>query len=101
MTELRDTWFGDANLDNEFNSDDMVYVFAAGRYETGESAGWAAGDWNGDRVFSSGDMVIAFADGGYELGPRTGVAAVPEPASCLLLLYATTCLLTLPRSRKR
>ena len=78
------TWVGDANLDNEFNSGDLVDVFAAGKYESGEMAGWAEGDWNGDMSFDSGDLVVAFADGGYEQGPPA-VNAVPEPSSLVLL----------------
>ena len=66
---LKHTWFGDANLDGEFNSGDMVQVFVLGKYETGEEASWAEGDWNGDGFFDSSDMVAAFADGGYEKGP--------------------------------
>ena len=74
------TWFGDANLDLQFNSGDMLQVFAAGKYETGQAAGWAEGDWNADGIFDSSDMVTAFADGGYEQGPRTSPVVVPEPA---------------------
>ena len=88
VKDLKRTWFGDANLDLEFNSSDMVQVFVKGKYETGETAGWEEGDWNGDQqLFTSGDMVAAFVDGGYEQGQRPVVAvgAVPEP-SCLLLL---------------
>ena len=81
-----DTWFGDADLNGEFNSSDMVQVFTAGKYETGEPAGWAEGDWDGSGVFDSSDMVTAFADGGYEKGLRTDAVAVPEPTSLLLLM---------------
>ena len=36
---FKNTWIGDANLDLEFNSCDMVQVFAAGKYEKpGETA---------------------------------------------------------------
>ena len=84
--ELKHTYFGDANLDGEFNSSDMTQVFAAGKYETGEEGGWANGDWSGDGFFSSRDMVAAFVDGGYEKGPRTDAVAVPEPTSVLLLV---------------
>jgi hypothetical protein len=81
------TWVGDANLDREFNSGDLVTVFSAGKYETGNMAGWAEGDWSGDMVFDSGDLVAAFSDGGYELGlPPAAVAAVPEPSSLALAL---------------
>jgi uncharacterized protein YjbI with pentapeptide repeats len=83
--DLKGTYFGDTNLDGEFNSNDMVKVFEAGLYETGEPAIWETGDWNGDGVFQSSDMVTAFIDGGYEQGPRTDAMAVPEPATWLLM----------------
>ena len=86
VKDLIESWIGDANLDREFNSSDMVQVFASGKYETGERAGWIEGDWNGDGVFASSDMVTAFVDGGYEKGQRVDASAVPEPTSVILLL---------------
>ena len=74
VKELKHTWYGDANLDGEFNSSDLVKVFQAGLYETGLPAGWMEGDWNCDGVFDSGDLVKAFADGGFEQGPLPAVA---------------------------
>ena len=70
-----------------FDSGDLVLVFAGGKYETGENAGWEDGDWNADTEFTSSDMVAAFAEGGYEEGPRpvAAVSTVPEPSSYLLL----------------
>lgn len=79
------TWIGDSNVDGEFNSGDLVAVFTAARYETGEPANWAQGDWNADGIFGSGDLVAAFTDGGYEKGVRQPAANVPEPTGCLLL----------------
>lgn len=90
VEQLKQTYFGDADLDGVFDSNDFIAVFAAGQYEDvllGNST-WATGDWNGDTEFSSGDMVFAFQSGGYELGPRTAAAAVPEPGSLGLLLIA-------------
>ena len=84
IDSIFNTYFGDANLDGEFSSIDFVSVFQAGKYESGESAGWGEGDWNGDGVFSSGDFVAAFKDGGYELGPRAAVAKVPEPTNLVI-----------------
>ena len=77
------TYFGDANLDGEFNSSDFVQVFAVGEYEDSidGNSGWAEGDWNGDGAFSSQDFVLAFQDGGYEKGPRLSAHLVPEPST--------------------
>ncbi len=94
--DLKNTYYGDADLNGQFDSRDMVQVFAAGKYEQGwltdgiyvhgETAGWSEGDWNADRVFDSGDFVTAFADGGYEQGPRIGVTVVPEPGAWAMLV---------------
>ena len=88
VNELKNTYFGDANLDGEFNSGDVVSVFRAGKYENGDNrdTSWTEGDWDGDMEFKSGDLVRAFQAGGYELGPRNSAAAVPEPTSALLVL---------------
>ncbi len=55
--ELKNTWYGDANLDLEFNTGDLVQVLRAGKYETQQYASWAEGDWNGDGVFGTDDLV--------------------------------------------
>lgn len=88
ITDLMNTFSGDANLDGEFNSSDFVAVFSAGEYEdaiAGNST-WATGDFNGDGDFDSGDFVVAFAEGGYELGPMEGgFMPTPEPSAALLV----------------
>lgn len=85
VKELKGTWFGDANLDREFNSSDMVQVLRAGKYETRVDTGWEEGDFNGDGDFNSSDLVVAFVDGGYERGLQTVAATVPEPSALWLL----------------
>ncbi|MDG2383169.1 MAG: PEP-CTERM sorting domain-containing protein [Pirellulaceae bacterium] len=89
VEQLKNTYFGDSNLDGEFNSTDFVYVFQRGKYEDDApfNATWADGDWNGDGDFNSSDFVTAFQGGGFEIGPRAP-AAVPEPSSSLLMLIA-------------
>ena len=49
VKELKKTWIGDADLNGEFNSGDIVEVFVAGKYETGEEATWDEGDWDGEQ----------------------------------------------------
>jgi hypothetical protein len=85
VRDLFNSWMGDANLDGEFNSSDLVTVLASGTYEADMDAVWSTGDFNGDGRTNSSDLVAALADGGYESGPRASVAAVPEPAGWLLL----------------
>jgi hypothetical protein len=87
VKELFGSWIGDANLDKEFNSSDLVSVLASGTYEADVAAVWSTGDFNGDGRANSGDLVAALADGGYELGPPA-VAAVPEPAGLVLGVWA-------------
>jgi hypothetical protein len=87
--DLKHTWYGDANLDGQFNSADLVNLFQAGEYEDSISRNstWSTGDFNGDGDFTTPDLVVAFQDGGYEQGPRPGVVTVPEPAGQLLVLW--------------
>lgn len=92
VESILETWLGDANLDGEFGSSDLVAVFRFSEYEDDVplNSTWGTGDWNGDGEFSTTDFVAAFRAGGYEMGPRT--SSVPEPGNSivvlLLLLFA-------------
>lgn len=80
VESLKNSWFGDSNLDGEFSSADFVEVFQRGEYEDqlAVNSTWQDGDWDGDGEFSTSDFVIAFQGGGFETGPRTATQAVPE-----------------------
>jgi hypothetical protein len=93
VKDLFNSWIGDANLDGEFNSGDLVAVLSAGEYEDGliGNSSWTSGAWDGDGEFTTSDLITALADGGYEQGPRQAVA-VPEPTSYLLLALGTLVL---------
>ncbi len=98
VTKLMNTWFGDSNLDGEFNSSDFVVVFAARTFENEQSATWGKGDWNGDGIFNSSDFVTAFIGAGYEQGPRpAAVASVPEPTGAARILFSALMLFVLRR----
>ena len=99
-------WIGDANLDGEFNSSDLVQVFLQAKYEVDVKAYWAAGDWNGDRRFDSSDLVAALQQGGYDRGPKSLTAgrSVPEPLASHLMglgLLLTCACCRRRRSRAR
>jgi hypothetical protein len=57
VKDLKHTWYGDANVDGEFNSGDLVNVFQAGQYEDSieDNSGWASGDWGTDGDFTTSD----------------------------------------------
>ncbi|MCA9166221.1 MAG: PEP-CTERM sorting domain-containing protein [Planctomycetales bacterium] len=99
--ELKQTYFGDANLNQVFDTADLVQVFAAGKYESGEAAGWEQGDWDGNGLFDTSDLVAAFVDGGYENGPRANVAAVPEPSSMMLFAVGLPLFACFRRQKSR
>jgi hypothetical protein len=96
VATLVGTYIGDANLDGEFNTADLVIVISAGQYEDdlAGNSGWASGDWDGDGDFTSSDLIAALADGGYEQGSRTAVSAVPEPNSLLLFVAGLAAMVT-------
>jgi hypothetical protein len=81
ITELKRTVFGDANLDGEFKSNDLVQVLQIGEFIDGipENSTWGDGDFGGDREFDTDDLVLALQTGTYEQGP-VGASAVPEPS---------------------
>jgi hypothetical protein len=100
IKDLFNSWVGDANLDNQFNSADLVEVLASGTYENDVAAVWSTGDFDGDGRTNSSDLVAALADGGYELGPRAALQAVPEPSTALLASLACGPLVARSRRRK-
>ncbi len=56
---------GDSNLDGQFNQLDLVLVLQAGKYLTGQPAGFSDGDWNLDGVFDPQDIVAALQADNY------------------------------------
>ncbi len=100
---LSKTYWGDSNLDGEFNTGDLVQVLEFGQYEDdlAGNSGWSEGDWDGDGDFTTTDLVKALEGGGYEIGPRDAALPVPEPANSgmALLLAAMTIFRACRRQR--
>jgi hypothetical protein len=90
--DLARTYFGDANLDGQFNNLDLIDVLQAGKYGLDMDAGWAEGDWTGDGRFDRDDIVVALQDGGYGQGALAAVSAVPEPSAVWLMAFAMVVL---------
>lgn len=95
LHDIRQTWYGDTDLDGVFDSLDLVQVFIVGEYEDGVDGNstWGEGDWDGDGDFTTLDFVIAFQDGGYEAGNRSNATFVPEPATDVWILASLTGLM--------
>ena len=102
---LKKTYFGDANLDGQFDSSDLVMVFQRGEYEdsVADNSTWEDGDWDGNGEFDSGDFVVAFVDGGYDIQPSSvpQLAWVPEPSSLSAFLIGGLLLPVALRRRDR
>ena len=79
--DMLNSYFGDANLDGQFDTADLVHVFQFAEYEDGlpSNSTWGSGDWNGDGEFNSNDLMFAFQEGGYRIGRR--LASSPQPAN--------------------
>lgn len=96
VKDLKNTFFGDANLDQLFDSRDVVIVFQAGQFEDAiaGNSNWESGDWDGDCDFTTSDLILAFREDSFENGPRRSLV-LPEPVNSwpivLLLCRIVVC----------
>ena len=99
---------GDADQDGDFDNLDIVQVLQRAKYLTGQPATWGDGDWDGapggcwgnpprgNGLFDQLDIIAALGTSIPIQGPYAAMgaepaavtAAVPEPASVLLLTTA-------------
>ncbi len=88
VEELKYTWIGDADLDGECQTADLIQAFASGKYETDLPAAWEEGDWDGNLRFNSGDLIRTMDGPGncfVPSGPREALV-VPEFSGFGLLI---------------
>ncbi len=84
ITDIKNTFIGDANLDGQVNAEDLNALALSWRSTTATS--WSQGDFNADGSVNASDL------NELALHWRSGVAAaasapaVPEPSSLMLLL---------------
>ena len=94
------TTYGDADLNGQFSTEDIIQVFVAAEYEDDieNNSTWATGDWNGDLDFDTTDLILAGQDGGYERSPQ---AAVPEPSGVAMIFLGLVGLLKIRQTHDR
>ena len=61
---------GDSTGDGIFDTADLIAIFQANKYQTGEPATFEEGDWNGDGVFDSTDLIEALRAGTFVSGAK-------------------------------
>ena len=101
VKELKNTFFGDSNLDQLFDSRDVILVFQADQFEDeiiGNSS-WETGDWDGDFEFTTSDLILAFREDSFEKGPRMSFV-VPEPTNVGMIVFWGSILVSRWRNSK-
>jgi hypothetical protein len=97
---IKYTYAGDANLDGKLNIDDYVRIDSS---ITNSLNGWWNGDFNYDGKLNVDDYLIIdnnIAIGGLPNMIANDVSAIPEPASGLGLLIASSASTALARRRR-
>ncbi len=100
---------GDWNLNGVVDFDDVVQFVSANLYDTGLPATWADGDFDYNGVVDFDDVVASVSANLFDAGPYNtapgglsalgfgdglaggGIAAVPEPATWVLMALGAAC----------
>jgi autotransporter-associated beta strand protein len=95
---------GDTNLDMSVDVLDVANVISSGKFNSGLDATWAEGDFTYDGLADILDIATVMSSGLFNADPYNAsspsVAAVPEPASCVVTI-AGLLLLAAARRRSR
>ena len=99
---------GDTDGNGEVDSDDLVNILDAGKFNHPELglATWREGDFSGDDLVNSTDLFLILATGKYNQGPYTtatgpaALASVPEPSTFTLAVFGLLVVVMLQRRRQ-
>ena len=86
ITDLKETFFGDADLNKEVAFSDFLSLSS----NFGKSGGWAQGDFDGDGQVQFPDFLMLSSNFGKS---ATAVASVPEPSAFNLAMLVLIALL--------
>ena len=92
IEELKQTDFGDVNLDGTVTFDDFLSL----SHNFGKPGTWGNGDFNADRAVDFGDFLILSANFGKS---PSGLVAVPEPCASTMAAILLTALMPVARLR--
>ena len=80
IQNLAGSWYGDVNLDQSFDGNDLQSLQRSTEYadKIARNSTWADGDFTGDSEFDAFDWLASMQAGGYGRGKFSG-GAVPLP----------------------
>ncbi len=81
--QIKNSYFGDANLDGQVDATDLNALALNWRRTNADS--WSQGDFNGDSIVNAADLNSLALNWRSGVDPVAPSAAVPEPAGILLL----------------
>jgi hypothetical protein len=85
VTDLKSTWFGDANLDRQIDATDLNALGL--NWSRTDADSWSQGDFNGDRSVNAADLNAVGLNWRKGVDAAAANPAVPEPAGFLLLSF--------------
>ena len=93
VEDVKQTFFGDADLDGEVSFADFLTL--SGNFD--ESGGWGDGDFDGDGKVAFADFLMLSQNFGNK---PSAISATPEPTSALSATIGVACILRLCRRRR-
>ena len=80
IRDLKQTEFGDADLDHDVDAADLAAV----RTHFGQAGGWSAANVTLDKDVDAADLALVRSHFGFSTGP----SPAPEPGPLIILLFS-------------